>query len=464
MDEREIELEGYLERDGKRIAITAAYASRLSLFVNFNRGAEIADGIEFNRLVLNIADEEVEFCKCRFILERTRRGFMGRLIFMDDVYDFENIIFKKKFVDISTSFHNLPLVLSQKDRIRDSFKNYTSKVVYDLAVHKYFFDDLDRKYANESEIVRQVAQKILIEKEGRKFMHFFDSTLKELEREIADFDKKDHQSHGFYFRKQVWEFILGSEFLRRTNLKPRGYAGDSQMMSMCYENDYRGNFVFNKLMHKHPLETEAGHAVRNRRVFIPHVLRRVQREFSGLPRWGFRFMSVACGSAVELQDLFMTADDSEVFHCTLFDQDIRALNEAKEGIEQIAKARGIGSKVDYLNESVRTMLRNPQLFERWGQFHFIYSMGLFDYLTPPVAKKVLKKLYDLLLPGGQLLIGNFHANNPNRYYMEYWMDWVVYYRTEEAFADLLDDIRDAESTIFFDETGIQMFLNVRKLA
>jgi extracellular factor (EF) 3-hydroxypalmitic acid methyl ester biosynthesis protein len=464
MDEREIELQGYLEKDGARIAITAAYASRLSLFVNFNRGEEINDGIEFNGLVLNISDQEVEFSKCRFYSERTHKGFMGLLIFIDDVYDFKNIIFNQKFVNIQTSFNNLPLVLSQKDQIKDSFKNYTSKVVYDFAVYKYFFDDLDRKYVNESKKVRQIAQEILIKKEGGKFMQFFDSTLKELEGEIADFDKKDHQSHGFYFRKQVWEFILGSEFLRRTNLKPRGYVGDSQMIFMCYENDYRGNFVFNKLIHKHPLETEAGHAVRNRRIFIPQVLRRVQKEFSGLPKWGFKFMSVACGSAVELQDVFMTADDSEAFHCVLFDQDVRALHEAKEGIEQIIKTRGIHSKIDYLNESVRTMLRNQQLFERWGQFHFIYSLGLFDYLTPPVAKRVLKKLYDLLLPGGQLLIGNFHINNPNRYYMEYWMDWVVYYRTEEAFADLSNDIQGAESSVFYDETGIQMFLNVRKSA
>jgi extracellular factor (EF) 3-hydroxypalmitic acid methyl ester biosynthesis protein len=424
MDEREIELQGYLERDGKRVAITAAYASRLSLFVNFNPGTEIQDGIEFDKLFLNITDEEVEFSKCRFISERAHRDFVGRLIFLDDVYDFENIIFKKKFVNISTSFHNLPLVLSQKNWISDSFKNYTSRVVYDLAVYKYFFDDLDRKYANESHEVRRVAQEILIEKEGRKFMRFFDSTLEELEREIATFDKKDHQHHGFYFRKQVWEFILGSEFLRRTNLKPRGYAGDSQMMIMCYENDYRGNFVFNKLMHKHPLETEAAHAVRNRRPLISQVLRSVQKEFPELPRWGF--------------------------------------NEAKEGIERIVRTRRIDTKVDYLNESVRRMLRSPQLSERWGQFHFVYSTGLFDYLTPPVAKIVLKKLYELLLPGGQLLIGNFHINNPTRYYMEYWMDWVIYYRSEETFLDLLDGIQGAESSIFFDPTGIQMFLSVRK--
>ena len=464
MDSRETELQGYLERDGIRIPITATYASRLSLFVNFNRDGEPEDGTEFERLILKISDEEVELCKCRFLSERTHKGFMGRLIFIDDVYDFQNIIFQKKFVNISTSFNNLPLVLSQKDRIRDTFKNYTSKVVYDLAVYKYFFDDLDRKYANESENVRQLAQRILIEKEGRNFMNFFDSTLGELEGEIADFDKKDHQDHGFYFRKQVWEFILGSQFLRRTNLKPRGYAGDSQMMIMCYENDYRGNFVFNKLIHKHPLETRAAYAVRNRRILTPQLIRKAQKDSSGLGRWGFRIMSVACGSAVELQDFFLTSEYFETFHCSLLDQDVRALNEAKKGIEQIERARGINLKIDYLNDSVRRMLRNPNLSEKWGQFNFIYSMGLFDYLTPPVARIILKKLYELLLPGGQLLIGNFHTNNPTKHYMEYWMDWVIYYRTEESFLDLVDGIGDAESSVFFDETGIQMFLNVRKPA
>jgi len=459
MGGHEIELQGYLERDGARTPITATYASRLSLFVSFNRNGEPEDAIEFDRLVLTIADQEVAFCRCRFLSERTNRGFMGRLIFLDDVYDFQNIIFHNKFLNISTSFINLPLVLSQKNNIRDSFKNYVSKIVYDLSVYKYFFDDLDRKYANESGDVRQLAQKILIEKEGRNFMDFFDSTLEELDIEIADLDKKEHQEHGFYFRKQVWEFILGSEFLRRTNLKPRGYVGDSQMLVMCYENDYRGNFVFNKLIHKHPLETKAAYATRNRRVLVPQLIAKAQKDAG---KQGFRIMSTACGSAIELQDLLMTVNDLETFHCTLLDQDTRALNEAKDGIERIEKARGIDLNVNYLNDSVRRMLRNPNLPETWGRFNFIYSMGLFDYLTPPVARIVLKKLCELLLPGGQLLIGNFHSNNPTKNYMEYWMDWVIYYRNEESFLDLADGIEGIESSVFFDETGIQMFLTVRK--
>jgi extracellular factor (EF) 3-hydroxypalmitic acid methyl ester biosynthesis protein len=92
----------------------------------------------------------------------------------------------------------------------------------------------------------------------------------------------------------------------------------------------------------------------------------------------------------------------------------------------------------------------------------IYSMGLFDYLTPPVAAAVLTSLYQLLKPGGEMMIGNFHVSNPSRYYMEYWLDWVLYYRTEKEFLSLLKDAPSGNARVEFDGTGIQMFLRVTK--
>jgi extracellular factor (EF) 3-hydroxypalmitic acid methyl ester biosynthesis protein len=89
-------------------------------------------------------------------------------------------------------------------------------------------------------------------------------------------------------------------------------------------------------------------------------------------------------------------------------------------------------------------------------------MGWFDYLTPPVASAVLKKLYQLLAPGGEMVIGNYHVSNPNRYYMEYWLDWVLYYRSESEFKALLGDAPGAHMDVSFDDTGVQMFLGVNK--
>ena len=111
---------------------------------------------------------------------------------------------------------------------------------------------------------------------------------------------------------------------------------------------------------------------------------------------------------------------------------------------------------------MRTTLRGKSLTERWGTFHCIYSMGLFDYLTPPVARVVTRRLYDLLEPGGEVSIGNYHVGNPTRYYMEYWLDWVLYYRTEEEMMQLAADLEGVDADLFRDDSGVQMFLRLRK--
>jgi extracellular factor (EF) 3-hydroxypalmitic acid methyl ester biosynthesis protein len=260
----------------------------------------------------------------------------------------------------------------------------------------------------------------------------------------------------------VWPYILGSAFMRRTNLKPSGYAGDAELMKMLYENRYVGRYLFNQLLHKHPVETPAAQAVRNRRRRIPEVMREVLERFPRAGAHGFRLLSVACGPAWELQDLFLAAEDFERFHCTLLDQDTEALGLAREGIRRIEGMRGIRISADFLPESVRTMLRIRDLPARFGRHHFIYSMGLFDYLTTPVARAVLARLYELLLPGGTLLVGNYHVRNPTRTYMDYWMDWPLLYRTEESFLQLAADLPAAHRSISSDDTGCQMFLRLER--
>src|SRR5208337_4408587 len=127
------------------------------------------------------------------------------------------------------------------------------------------------------------------------------------------------------FRKLLWNFILCSAFMTRTNLKPRGYVGDSEMMRMIYENNYWGESTFEKLMHKHPIDHPAAQAVRNRRMLIPKVLRETMQEFPNLPSRGFKVLSVASGPATELQDLLLTEEDFQKFSFSLLDQDASAL-------------------------------------------------------------------------------------------------------------------------------------------
>ena len=463
MDGQLIETPGYLIMETEKIEILASLASRYSLIINCCNGKRITDGSAFSRVVLKIKDEDFQLGPGRILAEPEALGRTGKLVFTEKVYDLEALFLKKKIIKLQSSFSNLPLVLAQKKKIKSVFKDFTGDLRYDLSIYKSFFDKVDLEYDKEQKNIKDSIQSAILESEGRKFMNFMDQKIDELRDLVSDFKQEEHESHGFYFRKQLWDFILSSNFMRRTVLKPRGYAGDSKMMSMIYKNNYQGNSTFSKLMHKHPIEHPAAQAVRNRRELISNKFNSIKKR-AGKNGVKAKILSVACGPAYEIQDIILAPKDCGQLHFTLLDQDKNALHEAAEMIAERESRLNCKIGVDYLNESVRYMLGAPQLEEEWGHFDFIYSMGLFDYLTPPVAKVVMNKLFELLEPGGELIIGNFHVSNPSRIYMEYWLSWVLYHRREKEFRKMLEERSSASIQVLFEETGSQMFLSVKKEA
>lgn len=457
-----IEVKADLVAGQERIPVHAKQASKYSLLIRFLNGHSFKDGAEFSKLIIQINGKKAELGPCRLVSEPNIDGYAGRLVLSKEFYDLDSLFFNRKMVNLQTAFLNLPLVLGHKEKIKQAFKEYTANLTYDLNVYKGFFDGLDSEYDTEPEEIKNLIQKTIIDTEGRKLIHFLDDSLEELERIVRNFSKEEHERHGFYFRKQLWNVILCSEFMRRTNLKPRGYSGDSEMMRMIYSNDYQGGSTFSKIINKHPLEHAAAQAVRNRRELITEMLHHQSLGESSSSREILRILSVACGPVFEMRDVVRSPEDCEKYHFTLLDQDRYALLEAAQLIDEIEKSLDAKLAVDYLNASVRTMLATPKLSKKWGEFDFVYSMGLFDYLTPPVASAVIQKLYQLLKPGGRMVVGNFHVSNPSRYYMEYWLDWVIYYRTEEEFRNLLRNAPSAEVDVSYETTGAQMFLHVKK--
>lgn len=355
----------------------------------------------------------------------------------------------------------LPVLRSRNEDIRPGFRNYVSELVYDLQVYRGVLDEIDRALVEEPAAVRSEVQRIVAEDEYEGFRQRFDQQLLELERQVQDFTQEEHERHGFFLRKHLSDLIRTSEFHHRTNLRPRGYAGDSQMMRMIYEDAFRGPTLFGRFLHRHPLQTRAGDAVRNRVEIVRDRIALKARE-QGPDAGPLRVMSVACGPAWELGTLFARPSDLDRFDVTLLDQDGEALSEALDVVSRLEVAHQGTVRARYVQDSVRTMLRSRDLETRWGRFAFIYSMGLFDYLTAPVARVVLGKLYALLEPGGEVLVGNFHCGDPTRLYMAYWMDWVLLHRTEGEMLALAEGLPGARVELRFEETHSQMFLSVSK--
>ena len=463
---------GTLLRRGARRTVHVVGAGSYSLRVEFD-GEVPPDGEEYDELTLTSTAGVHTLGRCR--LERfpshPRRRLneagpppgQGTLLFLDQVHDFSALLVKGQVRDAGREFQQLPLLLGRRREIRDGFRDYTARLVFDLQVYRSLFDQIDRGLAGEGPSVRDRVHALVIAKEYGPFRALHLRANEELEALVAGFTQEEHEQHGYYFRKHLHDLIRASEFLTRTNTKPRGYAGDSEMMDLIYANEFKGHSLFSKVMHRFPLELPAAQAVRNRRVMMGRAVREALQAARARGQTGpLRVFSMACGSARELGDVLELPDDVRSYHFTLLDQDPDALVQAASTLEAVRQRTGVEVRADVVRESVRTMLRAQDLAAALGRHHFQYAMGLFDYLTPPVARAVLGQCYDLLLPGGEIVLGNFHTRNPTRVYMEYWADWVLYYRDEREMLDLASGLPGAQATVSFEDTACQMFLRVKK--
>ncbi len=462
MARNDLSINAFLENGSSRIPVCVRYGSKYSLLIRSLEHPIFAYGSDSFNLIIQNNGNRRELGPCRIVSEPHDDEYSGHLIFLSDVYDMHSLLFEDKVVKLQGAFCDLPAILERKDNIRQSFKEYTANLTYDLTVYQNLFDHIDSKYQEEPEAIRDSIQKALIKTEGQKFKRFLDEKLNELEFLVADFSQEEHQRHGFYFRKQLWNFLLCSPLMARTNLKPRGYSGDSEIMRMIYLNDYQGESTFSKLLNKHGVEHTAAQSVRNRVALIVQKLLNFQKSPNKFSIDKLKILSLGCGPAFEIREILRSSNDCNKYHFALLDQDPIALSEAARLIQDIEYKLNTKTDVDYIQGSVRTMIFSKSLEQKWGQFHFIYSMGLFDYLTNPVASAVIKKIYQLLKPGGEMVVGNFHVSNPSKYYMEYWCDWVLYLRTEEEFRDLIGDDSSANVSVVFENTGSQMFLHIKK--
>lgn len=107
--------------------------------------------------------------------------------------------------------------------------------------------------------------------------------------------------------------------------------------------------------------------------------------------------------------------------------------------------------LDFLTLSFPGNLKKPFLDDyftnlRKEEFELVYSAGLFDYIkTFPLddgkgTLALTKNLFELVKPGGSLIIGNFSRNNSRdlRFVMEYVYDWQLIHRNKR---DIFEFVR-----------------------
>ena len=263
----------------------------------------------------------------------------------------------------------------------------------------------------------------------------------------AEFSRYVRENH------ELRNWLYQDPFTRRAYEKPRGYAGDAVMMDYVYGlyGYYDANAEASPLgreIQEYIRRSEAPSSVRYRRRHIAQLIDTLaeRRTVPGV-------LAVAAGHLRE-------AELSSALACGRLGRFV-ALDADAESLRDVAMhyAR-LG--VETVHASVRHLLaRKVDL----GTFDFVYAAGLYDYLNENTAQVLSARLWEMVRPGGQLLIPNFAPQVRDRGYMETFMDWKLIYRDQTNMVRLLDRIDRAQIEsydVYADPSGSVVYLLLTK--
>ena len=229
--------------------------------------------------------------------------------------------------------------------------------------------------------------------------------------------------------------------------QPYGYPGDFELIDRIYKECVSDD----PALAKWDLFFHAQPAIRALRHAKSHFYSWLAQAEAGcdahLPR--VRLLHLGGGPGRELLEYFLENPGSRVV-CDYMDADARAVSYAARTCAPVGVR-------------VRLQQANPLGFQPAGIPHLIWASGLFDYLDDPNLLCVLRRLWHLLAPGGQLVSSNFSRSNPSQAYLDL-LGWRLHHRDASDLRRLAMQVGVPEEAIrvMADPEGVYLFLHLEK--
>jgi hypothetical protein len=261
---------------------------------------------------------------------------------------------------------------------------------------------------------------------------------------------------GAYAFRETFRYFMLSPMFDRAYTKPRGYSGDYLTMEMIYENAPQGENALARLVDQWVLNRKMAAAVRSRRQLLTDAIRAAYQDWDGdgyMP-----VTSLASGSAREVFNVFAVLDQPRIrITCTDIDPEVHTYAAG------VAAEVGAVENTVFLQDNILKLILGSGKTTLPPQ-QVIYAVGLIDYLRDRQVVTLLNWAHEHLLPGGKMIIGQFHPSGPDKPFMDHLLDWILYYRGEDTMRELFarSKFGDASVDIEFEDAGVQMFLTCAK--
>jgi len=248
------------------------------------------------------------------------------------------------------------------------------------------------------------------------------------------------------FRNAMKPILNPNTIIGFSYSKPFGYNGDFFIIEKIYQQYVNPDPKYkkwDKYFHTFP----AAIAVVNRKTLATGIFEDLHKKSLGLKK---DVMILGSGPVSETFEFFEKYPNSPLVF-DMLDLDKRAISYAKNKNKKHIKS------MTFHNRNVIRHVPDKE-------YDLIWSAGLFDYFKGKHFVYLVKKYYEFLKEGGEMIIGNFNSENPSRRIMEILGDWFLYHRSEEelkGFA-LQAGIEESKIEVFKEPLGINLFLRIRK--
>ena len=242
-------------------------------------------------------------------------------------------------------------------------------------------------------------------------------------------------------RHPIREHFHADPFTRHSFEKPRGYAGDAELLDYIY--------LHPSIDPKIAAASELGRklfgysktgapclAVKERRDILAREVDATAARTGG----GAEILAIAAGHLREAA-LSDALREGAVKRWVALDQDTLSVGA-------VAHAYANCPAIEVIEGSVKGIMRGRY---KLGEFDLVYAAGIYDYLEYPIARLLTKRAVRMLKPGGSYLFANFSNEVDHASYMETFMDWTLLQRSE---ADMWEI---AKASVDRNEVDIEVF-------
>jgi extracellular factor (EF) 3-hydroxypalmitic acid methyl ester biosynthesis protein len=353
-------------------------------------------------------------------------------------------------------------------KVLPEFKEAVTDIKMFLTDLQIWLEQVELGIHSQPEHSRAQLEQAVIKKLSPKIIPLINGLFERFEIIAARLEEKTRLAHRIYIQRHLHPMVLCAPFAHRAYQKPLGYAGDYEMVNMMTRNPQEGASLFAKVFNVWLLQQGSAAAHRNRLMYLTKC---IETETLRVSHTGnrARIFNFACGPAVEVQQFLDYSPLSEQVEFTLVDFDSETLAYTQKAINDIKERLGWRTPVQFQKKAVRQLIKDSQKFVAAengakGKYDFIYCAGLFDYLNDYTCKQLIKIFHQRLAPGGLLVVTNVTPLTSNRGSLELILDWHLIYRDAAQLEHLCSDIIPKEEIrIKNDETGINIFLEARKL-